>query len=109
MALVVDKHHSRFGQIGAIMEHDWREYGNYCVRFSDGKTESMPDGMCQGDSKSPVEVFYRKDAETGIKLGWEEWILANLKERFLELDIGQLEDLADKYQKVFGETLQTTT
>ena len=101
VVLVTDRSHSRFGQLGRLLEHDWMEYGIYVVGFSD-KTERFNDGLCKGDPKSPVRVFYGVRNEKGREFDEERAGPFSLIETYLNLGF-DLKTFAEKYETVFGE------
>ena len=100
--LVVDKDHPRFGDIGRLIAHDWREYGIYHVEFGENDSEKFPDGLLKGE-QTPVRIFYRhEDAQGKFHDSWDGSGFGGLKKEYLRLGVGDLASLVEKYKSVFG-------
>lgn len=105
VVLFKDPKHKLFGNIGKLILHDWKEYGQYYIVVLDKKEITVPDGICKGDPPSPVKLFYRyNDWENNI---WDEKKqgLNSFKEEYLSLRVGDLEKLRKEYKAIFGEEL----
>ena len=100
--LVTDRRHQRFGQLGVLVGHDWKEYGILYVSFPDGR-EEFHDGMCKGDPPSSVRTFYRCRNEKGEGFDEEDKGPMSLIKTYLNLRVGDLNDFAEQYMRVFGE------
>jgi hypothetical protein len=104
--LVTNKKNSLFGQIAKIDLHDYRDSGNYFVTFSDGRTERFYDGNEKGNPKPEVKVFYRHNNEQGKIFDTEEnFGPKSLKKTFLDLNVGNLNVLSERYKKLFKQNL----
>jgi hypothetical protein len=104
VVLVTDRTHGRHGQIGAMLYHDWREYGQVGVKFSDEKREEFYDGIMEGDFPSKIQRFYRHADEKGKEYDSENAGPSSFQRKYLELG-GSLEQLAEQYRVLFGEDL----
>nr|MBI4156310.1 hypothetical protein [Candidatus Woesearchaeota archaeon] len=105
VVLVTDENNARSGQIGKLVEHDWKEYGQFYVIFKDDKIEKFPDGWMKDDPTSPVKTFYRKNDSRREEFDKEEAGLKSFIQTYLKLDIGSIERLKKDYQNIFGEEL----
>ncbi|MBW2969019.1 hypothetical protein KY314_02795 [Candidatus Woesearchaeota archaeon] len=104
VVLIVDPVHNEYGQLGQITWHDWRESGDMGIRFSDEDEIVLPDGNLEGDKWRPIKSFYRHDDETGRVFDSNRKAgLKGLKELYLSLNLGGLEELQEKYFELFGE------
>jgi hypothetical protein len=104
VVLVVDREHTRHGQIGAMLYHDWREYGEIGVKFPDGNTEEFYDGIMKGDDPSKIQRFYRLTDDRGRKFDSEGCGPVSFQRQYLEHG-GDLEQLAKQYRALFEEDL----
>lgn len=89
--LVTDKDNPRFGQIGRMTLHDWRESGLMYVIFADNKEEEYHDGWIRGDPKSPVRILDRVNDPQ------------SLIDEYLKLGVGDMDSLRKKYNQVFSD------
>ncbi len=105
VVLVINPKNSKFGQLGKLIEHDWREYGVYQVSFPGEPLTQFPDGICKGDPPSPVRIFYRFGDEVGKTFDAKNASISELKKLYQQLKIGNLESLAQKYERLFNEKL----
>ena len=103
VVLVIDPANTRYGQIGKLCWHDWIEYGNYIVQFSNGKEEIFPDGLCKDDSPSSVRLFYRHNDTEGQKFDEKDAGPVSLLRTFNELEIKG--DIYSMYRDLFGSDL----
>ena len=103
VVLVTDKNDERFGQIGKLLMHDWKEYGIYWVEFKDGKTKDYPDGWETGIK--PVRTFYRINYERREHYEKQDCALTAFKNTYLGLKVGDIEKLKQEYKELFKEEL----
>lgn len=86
--LVTDMNHPRFGQLGALVLHDWQG-GMYDISFIEG-CDAVPDLLC---FDCPVKLFDRtKDSQ-------------KLVEAYTALGIGKVESLKKQYGALFRDYL----
>ncbi|KKW45547.1 MAG: hypothetical protein A3A43_02025 [Candidatus Liptonbacteria bacterium RIFCSPLOWO2_01_FULL_56_20] len=83
-AVVVDPDHHRFGQIARLEAHDWKEGGTYFVRFPDGETTDLDDGLDPDDWRLPQARCHRtrEDGHRILELHLE---LPNIRTRLKTL------------------------
>lgn len=102
VALVIDGHSPQFGELGKLDENFRRRYGlsgTYGITFSDGKYKQF----CGLNLKQKIKFFYKDNNETGRNLDKTNEGPNSLKETFLSLEIGDLEDFSEKYERLFYE------
>lgn len=105
VVLVVEHDNPRFGQIGKLLYHDWREYGMLGVVFPGGEFEEFYDGIMKGDSPPAVGLYYRHADEKGDMFDKKDLGPRGFKKKFLELEVGDIEVLEEKYKSLFDEDL----
>jgi len=104
VVLVVDRDHQRHGQIGAMLYHDWKEYGGIGVKFPNGNTEEFYDGIMRGDAPSKIQRFYRQADDKGREFDSEGGGPNSFQRKYLEHG-ENLEKLTEQYRILFGEEL----
>lgn len=57
LVYVTDPNHPRYGQVGEMVSHDWKESGMVGIRFSDGQTTNLTDGY---ENTPPQVSFWLK-------------------------------------------------
>lgn len=108
VVLVFQKGNERFGEIGRLEYHDWREYGMYGFVFADGNRKEFYGGIMKDDKPSAVRVFYRHRDDKGISLDKKGKGPESFKREFLGLDLEDIEDLeflAREREALFNESL----
>jgi hypothetical protein len=101
--LITDKDHPRYGQIGSLVMHDWREAGVYDTCFADGGREDVPDEMCS--QKTPAKKFYRRHDDDGVVLDASYQCGPRTFQQEALATGRTLDDLAKDYFKLFREEL----
>jgi len=104
VALCVDSSHEKFGELGKITFHDWKDSGRIGVVFKDGKELVFPDGLVKGENVS-IERYYKYS--NGIGEFWDENSKSgpkSLKKRFLYIN-KSWKKLKDDYRAIFGEQI----
>jgi hypothetical protein len=101
--LVIDRNHARFGELGRLMAHDWKENGDYIVRFPKGdEITHFPD-----NSQTPqVKNFYAFRDDMGRKYDEDGLGPFGLIRNFLDLKCGDLRDFVNRYEAAFEKPFQ---
>ena len=104
VALCVNSSHEKFGELGKITFHDWKDSGRIGVVFKDGKELVFSDGLLKGENVY-IERYYRSN--NGIGKFWDEKSKSGpkeLKKRFLYIN-KNWKKLQDDYGAIFGEQI----
>jgi len=104
VVLVDDKNHERYGQIGILECHYWRESGTYGIRFSkEGSIETFTDS----DKDNPpcsVSIYYRHRNSIGVEFDRENTGPAHFVKRWMECNSDRpLQSLVSNYRDLFEE------
>lgn len=103
VALVIDGSSDQFGELGKLDKNFQRRYGlpgTWGITFSNGKYEQFW-GI---NLKEKIKFFYKDNNETGRKFDKINEGPNSLKETFLSLEAGSLENLSEKYEGLFNES-----
>jgi hypothetical protein len=104
VALVIKPNDERYGHIGAISYHDWRESGDIGIRFADGEEGVYNDG---NGIPPEAQIFSRKRGFPGYMFDLEGVGPKSLEEEVLRLGQMTTEQLHRDFEKLYGITLDT--